>query len=131
MQVTRSNPRPAVELRRAWMVQPSMDVNFMIKRIAVSNLSLALLLGVSVPVNAGGILAIVGERASVAAHEGSVAERVAPLRTFNVPSATATDTAKAIMPSAAIPLDDSLVSAPKAIDAAKAKAAEARDADAE
>jgi hypothetical protein len=110
-----------------------MDVNFMIKRIAVSNLSLAVLLGVSVPVNAGPpFLAIVGERAaSVAAHEGSVAERVAPLRTFDVPSATATDTAKAMVPSAAIPLDDSLVSAPKAIDDAKAKAAEARDADAD
>jgi hypothetical protein len=104
-----------------------MDVNFMIKRIAVSNLSLAVLLGVSVPVNAG-MLSLLGK--SVEAPAGSVAERAAPLRTFNVPSATATDTAKAMVPSAAIPLDDSL-SAREAIDAAKAKAAEARDADAD
>jgi hypothetical protein len=87
-----------------------MDVHFMIKRIAVSNLSLAVLLGVSVPVNAQ------------VPFLASVGERVAPLRTFNVPSATATDTAKAMVPSAAIPLDlsDSLVSTRKAIDAATA-----------
>jgi len=96
----------------------------MIKRIAVSNLSLAVLLGVSVPVNAQvPFLASVGERAAtLPARAGSVGERVAPLRTFNVPSATATDTAKAMVPSAAIPLDlsDSLVSTRKAIDAATA-----------
>jgi hypothetical protein len=106
-----------------------MDVNFMIKRIAVSNLSLAVLLGVSVPVNAG-MLSLLGK--SVEAPAGSAAEHAAPLRKFNGPSVTATDTAKAMVPSADI-LDlseaESLVSARKAIDAAKAKAAEARDAD--